>query len=327
MAVWAPGSLDGDAATTEAIASRDGNNLYQASCFMQEPERYRSFCAFYSIMRVVDDAIDSLPPRGGLQPEVIAELAASLRAWEQAILAMTDQPWPQTSPGGHLAPDAIDALFRELRIAASRFPIPRRCWTRFFRSMRRDLLWAPFPTYRAFLEYTEGASVAPTFIFLILASARPSAPESYVLSPEWRVASAARHLGRFAYLAHILRDLSVDLADPENPLVYLAAEDLAAYGLSLTDLLDDVQRGRCRPAVRGMVADLAKRSRGELSIGQRHLGTFIDQIAPPLGRVILFTVAMYDEILRRIESTHDPILHSARLSAHDQSVIASRVMG
>ena len=46
---------------TEAIASKDRNNLYVTSTFFRGHIKYRAFCAYYAIMRVVDDRIDNLP--------------------------------------------------------------------------------------------------------------------------------------------------------------------------------------------------------------------------------------------------------------------------
>jgi hypothetical protein len=46
---------------TEAIASRDHNNLYITSSFFMDRMKYKAFCAFYAVMRLVDDRIDNLP--------------------------------------------------------------------------------------------------------------------------------------------------------------------------------------------------------------------------------------------------------------------------
>jgi phytoene/squalene synthetase len=46
---------------TEAIASKDHNNLYITSLFFKDRLKYKAFCAFYAVMRIVDDRIDNLP--------------------------------------------------------------------------------------------------------------------------------------------------------------------------------------------------------------------------------------------------------------------------
>lgn len=324
MRLWSPGSLSGDAAITERIAARDNNNLYQASRYLIELDRYRSFCAFYSVMRVVDDAIDALPARQSLAAATIAAELKKLARWRQATISASrngDDPDLAMIRFDH--PHA-ESLVRELHLASQLFTIPRSCWTSFFRSMRRDLKQTRFETFRDFLRYTDGASVSPTLIFLTLASARPISDSSYAPHSTRALAAAALHLGRFAYLAHILRDLAIDLADPDNLLVYLADDDLVAHGLRLSDVVDDVQSGESRPALRALVADLAARARAELALGQRLLPTFVGAVSPRLSAVIAYTVSMYEEILRRIEETRDPIRHSARLSADDQCAIAEQ---
>lgn len=326
MSPWSVGSLSGDAAITEAIAARDHNNLYQASRYLVDRDRYRSFCAFYSVMRVVDDAVDALPARKSLTATAIVAELKKLARWRAATLASVRDIGAADLTVVRLDHPQADALFRELHCASHLFPIARSCWTHFFRSMRRDLRQTRFPTFGDFLRYTDGASVSPTQIFLTLASACPSPHGQYVLRSPRALAAAALHLGRFAYLAHILRDLATDLANPQSPLVYLADDDLLAHGLLLREVIDDVQRGQSRPALRDLVAVLALRSRAELDLGRSALAILGAEIAPPLGAVISYTISMYEEILRRIEEKHDPIQYSARLSAEDQRAIAEKAV-
>jgi phytoene/squalene synthetase len=82
--------LTGVDAVAEAIAARDANNLYRASCFFQNPERYRSFCAQYAIMRVIDDRIDALPARVSLTPPEVAAERDVVDAWRSAVEAVYD---------------------------------------------------------------------------------------------------------------------------------------------------------------------------------------------------------------------------------------------
>ena len=61
--VWGPGSLSGLYAIVEEIAAKDLNNLYRTSCFFADPNRYKSFCAVYAVMRIVDDRLDEIIAR------------------------------------------------------------------------------------------------------------------------------------------------------------------------------------------------------------------------------------------------------------------------
>ncbi len=54
-----PLNRDGTHSVAEEIAAEDLNNLYISSCFFKDPEKYSAFCAYYAVMRVVDDRIES----------------------------------------------------------------------------------------------------------------------------------------------------------------------------------------------------------------------------------------------------------------------------
>jgi phytoene/squalene synthetase len=69
---WTP-SLTGPFAATEAIAGRDQNNLYLTSCFFRDAHRYEAFCAYYAVMRVVDDGTDEC----GARPSYDSRMAPS----------------------------------------------------------------------------------------------------------------------------------------------------------------------------------------------------------------------------------------------------------
>jgi phytoene/squalene synthetase len=88
MTTAARRQLIGVEGVAEAIAARDANSLYRASCFFQDPERYRSFCAQYAIMRVIDDRIDALPARVSLTPPEIAAEREVVDAWRNAVEAI-----------------------------------------------------------------------------------------------------------------------------------------------------------------------------------------------------------------------------------------------
>ncbi|HSL83504.1 MAG TPA: hypothetical protein VLF66_12075, partial [Thermoanaerobaculia bacterium] len=69
----------------ETIAARDLNNLYLTSRFFADPNRFRAFCVFYAVMRLVDDRVDELCARRGV-PEAEREgVAAEVEAWRLAV--------------------------------------------------------------------------------------------------------------------------------------------------------------------------------------------------------------------------------------------------
>ncbi len=93
-----PFHLSGAAAVAEAIAARDNNNLYRTSCFLRDEQRYRTFCAYYAVMRVVDDRVDSLPSRAALSPDERAAEYRILENWRRAVAACQRAERPAWGP-------------------------------------------------------------------------------------------------------------------------------------------------------------------------------------------------------------------------------------
>src|SRR6185295_12872475 len=132
-------------------------------------------------------------------------------------------------------------------------PVPDVLWRNFFVAMHRDLEVHRFATYRDFLDYTEGAAVAPTTIYLYLVASRSrAAGEPYRLPEGFDLIGSGRQLGIFAYLGHILRDLATDLATGEDGLLYLGADDLEAFGITEAMLFADLARHEAGPQLRAL---------------------------------------------------------------------------
>ena len=72
---------------TEAIASRDYNNLYITSSFFKDRNKYKAFCAFYAVMRIVDNRIDNLPQSVKQNTESQKRELKVVDAWEQVVIS------------------------------------------------------------------------------------------------------------------------------------------------------------------------------------------------------------------------------------------------
>lgn len=315
--------LDRAYRVAEAIASRDLNNLYLASLFFAEPVRYRAFSVFYAVMRRVDDRVDDLAARGGGSPAEHARVADEVRWWRRALgeiyageTSVRDDAPDAVGEAVHLLPAFVDSL--------RRFPVPWRLWQNFFVAMERDLSTARFATYREFLEYAEGATVAPTtiYLFLLSASAGPEPSAGYRPPASFDLIECGRQLGLFAYLTHILRDLPKDLAAGDVGLLYLGADDLERFDVSEDDLRACLDAGAASDPVRVLLADLGKRARGHLASGRALLGDLGDRLEKDCGFILSLIVRIYEAALERIAAqSFDPFPERHRLGMEEKKRI------
>ena len=311
-------------AAAEAIAARDANNLYRASCFFQDPARYRSFCAQYAVMRVVDDRVDALPTRTGLDHAALELERAVINAWEVAVdSAYTGVPEEGDLALGHPeGPHLVRALGR----AFVRFPVPQALWSHFFAAMRSDLKRARFGTFDEFLGYAEGATVAPTTIFLYLLSSGERECGRYLPPPQFDLERAGRALGLFAYLGHILRDMADDLATGEEGLLYLAADDLLAHGVTELQLRRALSRKESCSAIRSLTATLMERARCYLREGRQLLAPLEGRLEPDCAFVLEVTITLYEETLNRLEQWEgDPFRQRHFLEQHEKASVVRAV--
>lgn len=353
---WGPGSLSGPWALAESIAARDLNNLYRTSCYFADGERYRAFCALYAVMRVVDDRIDAIPSRSALSAAERAREHGAVAAWEEAVAARLAGGGPAPGPALVATFERAGELLDTFTAASLRFPVPPALWANFFAAMHRDVDRPRFATYEEFLEYTEGASVAPTTIYLALVTAeegrasgegpaagaeRAGAAPRGVTAPSGRergarapyripagfdLVACGRELGLFAYLAHILRDLGHDLATGEEGLLYFAADDMARHGVSEASLFADLGRKRAGAALRALAADLGARARAALARGRTLAVPLAGRLAADRAFILDLIMTLYEAILDRIAACdHDPFDPRHRLTPEDKQKIAQTV--
>jgi phytoene/squalene synthetase len=311
---------------TEAIASKDRNNLYITSSFFRDPAKYRAFCAYYAVMRTVDDRIDQLFEQDRRSTARQQRDLEVVNAWEQAVRSCRDGVHPKASLLTRCdLPDAgavCDSFIDTYRV----FPVPAGLWTNFFSAMRSDLLEGEFIRWSDFLAYAEGATVAPTTIYLWLILARHHSEMDLYEIPQgldWQ--ACGRHLGIFAYLGHIIRDLAQDLTG-KSARICIAREDMRRHGVTPEGLRKEASNGRASLATRGLVADLLERSRRHLAQG-RALAQPAYGVLESDGRFILeLIVTIYEHVIDKIERTGcDPMAGRHRLSRLEKAKIVRQV--
>jgi phytoene synthase len=313
----------------EVIASRDRNNLYLTSCYFRDPERYKAFCAYYALMRIVDDRIDDIPDRARLSDRDRAREHRVVSAWATAIRESSEGRSPSRSGIARCNHPEAAALLEAFAGSRAFFPVPISLWDNFFHSMHWDLDHDRFETWRDFLTYAEGASVAPTTIYLLLlASNAQAARDSLAVPPGFDLRTCGRHLGRFAYLGHIVRDIAEDLRTGDRGLLYVAREDMAARGVTEDSLRADLHRGRASAATRTLVADLLGRARHYLRQGRDSMAPLKGQIGDDRAFILELIVTMYERVMERIvDRRFDPLAGQHRLSIADKQGIVGEVAG
>jgi phytoene synthase len=323
-AAWAPGALSGASGVAESVAAKDLNNLYRTSCYFRDIERYRAFCAMYAVMRVVDDRVDNLLAQPNFASSRWAQTLAVVTAWHHVVRACLSGRRPASADCLGCDDSHIDELVVAFADAVERFPVSVQLWDDFFAAMLRDLERNGFATYRQFLEYARGAAVAPTTIYLHLITAERRRDENVFDAPrDFDIMRCGQALGRFAYLAHVLRDLREDLAIGEHGLLYLAADDMAAHGVTEGSLRRDARAGTASPHQRALVRDLAARAWRFAKEGRQYLAALDGKLSADRAFVLELIVGIYEGVLRKIVScSHDVMGERHRLTSGEKERIA-----
>jgi phytoene synthase len=191
------------------------NPLVQAAERFLDPQRRAFFDLAYASMRIADDLVDEefltlpLSHRREQRPAAVR----ALDDWLSQAMACAGEIEISRAP--HYEVELFAALGHFLR----RSTLGARPWRLLARSLRRDLHERPIETWPEYLEYCEGACVAPATVFVYLLGAEFDSDDASRFTPD-APERVARPLAIFAYLVHLLRDLAKDAR--RNPqLVHL----------------------------------------------------------------------------------------------------------
>ncbi|MFA9428853.1 phytoene/squalene synthase family protein [Egicoccus sp. AB-alg2] len=207
-----------------AVIRHHSTTFWLGSCLMTG-ERRRATRAVYAACRIGDDAADLAPrPR-----EAVAVWQTRI---EQAYLGRPVEPWE-----------------RALAWAVRRFPVPRAAFHALADGFRADFGSVRLATFADLDRYCFQVAGAVGLMIAPICGAHGPAAEH-----------AADQLGRAMQLTNCLRDVGEDLA---RDRVYLPADLLAAYGVTLDDLRSDV-RG---PRYRRLMEHLAHEAEQRFEIG------------------------------------------------------------
>lgn len=192
-------------------------NILIAAMFWDDA-RYNAAVDCYRFMRMIDDMVD--------------DRKASQEAFtclEKQLITEQVTKWIACLDSA----SAEDPMIFKLSGTIEKFCIPLRLFHNFTRSMLFDVNHDGFASMDEFMEYTEGASVAPASVFVHLCCLTEDS-KGYT-APGFDVVPVARHCARFSYLVHIIRDFQ---EDHMNNLNYFSADLLARNNLTPADLRD-----------------------------------------------------------------------------------------
>ena len=299
----------------EKITSRNRSSLHYVSQFMSDRCRYEAFLAMYSVMRVIDDFVDAIPNPQVVTPAELRRLEGKLEQWGCRI---------QKAYTGKPERNALDIA---LSSALTSFGVPHSIWQSFLGSMQYDLRHSSFDTWNEFIYYSEGATVAPTAIFLFLLFAqrstgrssqrdgnRPIRYELGDLGDGFDYRSCAQDLGIFAYLSHILRDVREDLNMGNEGRVYIPISDLREVGLSLREFRERVASGRSDSRCRSLVALVAQRAHRFEAAGVKKARGRYAAMEPSCRFILALIIAMYQDLLGRIEAAPDSVFRGQEVN-------------
>jgi phytoene synthase len=295
------------------------------SQYLADRRRYEAFIAMYSVMRVIDDPVDSIADVGALAPLDLAAQRRRLDSWRERIeeaygtkqagrqSGLAARPGGAVPDAGQTGPDDTEALQEALAWALSEFPVPRAIWTDFLEAMDHDLQHDRFLTPDEFLRYARGATAAPTtvFVYLLTAAARggrgalPARYEIEELGDGFDYRACGMNLGIFAYLAHILRDVAADLRIGGRGRIYVPLSDLSAVGLTEESFRSTVESGRDDGRWRALVERLVARARGYEEPGSSMAFSRFPAMEPDCRFVLALIIRTYQDLLGRIEA--DPL--------------------
>jgi len=207
-------------------------NILIAASFWEE-DRYKAAKVCYRFMREIDDLVDG---RKSSDKEI--------SCMEKQVLSERVNNWI-----GCLDKDAgNDPSMQELIDTIDAYKIPLQYFHNFAMAMQYDIDHNGFPTFQSFIDYAEGASVAPASIFVHLCCLQKE-KGAYVMPPI-DILELARPCAIFSYLVHVIRDFQKDQNENLN---YFATDILEENKLTVEDLKKIAQSGNVSPEFRNVI--------------------------------------------------------------------------
>ncbi len=224
--------------TKDLFNGSGDRSIMDIAAHLWEKDRYHAARTCYGFMRTIDDLVDNRKAVSLIIPEVERQqISARITTILGAVKGDIS--------GDHGQMQLLKTLKTYL--------IPVKPWQSFVTSMLHDLHNNGFPTLKAFLDYAEGACVAPASIFLHFCGI--TRHNGGYHTPGFDITEAARPIAIFSYLVHIIRDFR---KDRNNNLNYFADDMIAANKLCHEDLKQVANGNEISPGFRDLIAEYCK---------------------------------------------------------------------
>ncbi len=264
----------------ERLTKRAAGNFYYSFCGLPAPQ-YRAMCVLYAFMRVTDDC-------GDAANRSLPERVADLDAWQQSLADVMRPDWSISDMSGW--PEPARLVLPAMREVTEGFAIPHEHLFAVVRGVRSDLEFeistfksqigaARFQTFDQLADYCYLVAGAVGLCCIHIWGFHGDEPSQRAID-----------CGMAFQLTNILRDVGEDAAAGR---VYLPAEDLQRFGVTVEDLIAQ----RCDNRFRALMAFEAERAKSFYASAEQLLPCL-----EPHGRPILKAMLqLYGGLLHEIE--------------------------
>jgi phytoene/squalene synthetase len=213
---------------------KDHPNILIAANFWDE-DRYGAARTCYKLMRTIDDLVDNYKTEHTIITDKEKKvLVTNVENWINSIVSQSEN----------------NPSYKDIIETFHRFCIPSWPMEAFAKSMIYDINNEGFPSLQGFLDYSQGASVAPASIFVHLCGIRKV--DGQYVSPSYDVREAAIPCAVFSYIVHIIRDFRKDQL---NNLNYFADDIIAKNGLDRKRINEMAHGAGIEDGFRNMISE------------------------------------------------------------------------
>ena len=280
-AVLTPISIEQSYGYCRDIARKRAKNFYYSFLLLEKPQR-EAMCAIYAFMRHCDDLSDDPATTDKVQ------LQQSIALWRMQL---------DHALAGHI--DSDDPIWPAFQDSVRRYQIPHRFFHEMIDGITSDIEPRQMQTFDELYRYCyQVASVVGLTVIHIFGF------------HSVRALLLAEKCGIAFQLTNIMRDVR---EDAELGRVYLPAEDLKRFGVSLEQLRSGTENEQFRELMR------FEGARARACYVES--APLLDVIAPKSRRSLWALREVYLLLLGRIEKAHYAVL-SSRISVPTHTKVA-----